>query len=121
MNDIKIQRCQGSGTGLSAWEVKDKKDKLVGVFDARDKTRDRHDKLCAIATIMNLAHDLFDIRQRIEDLTHRYHSYYIEEFVNRYCEDNEWQIFDRALQACDQTKDAITELDLIIYHLKNEI
>ncbi len=106
MNDIKIQPCQRSGTGLSAWEVKDKKDKLVGVFDARDKTTDRYDKLVAIATIMNLAHDLFDVRQRIKDLIHK---------------DNEWQIFDRALQACDQTKDAIAELDLITDHLKNEI
>ena len=62
----------------SLWEVRDNRNKLVGTFDPnKDKTRDKFDKLRSIAQIRNIAHDLFDVRQRIKDLIHK---------------DNDWQI-----------------------------
>jgi hypothetical protein len=56
-----------------------------------------------VAKIKDIANDLFDVRQRIKDLIHG---------------KNEWQINDRALQACDQTRQALSELDDIIQHIK---
>lgn len=89
---------------LSTWEVLDNRNKLVGTFDMnKDKDGKEYGKLMAIALVKNIAHDLFDVRQRIKDLIH---------------DNNEWEISQRALQACDQTKDAITELDEIINHIK---
>lgn len=89
---------------LSTWEVLDNRNKLVGVFDVKkDKDRKEHGKLSDICKVKNIANDLFDVRQRIKDLIHK---------------DNDWEISQRALQACSQTKDAIAELDLIIDHIK---
>lgn len=89
---------------LSTWEVLDNRNKLVGTFDMnKDKDGKEYGKLMAIALVKNIAHELFDVRQRIKDLIH---------------DNNEWEISQRALQACDQTKDAITELDEIINHIK---
>lgn len=89
---------------LCEWEVLDNKNKVVGSFNAnKDKDGKEYGKLMAIALVKNIAHDLFDVRQRIKDLIHG---------------KNEWQISQKALQACDQTKDAIAELDLIIDHIK---
>lgn len=89
---------------LSTWEVLDNRNKLVGTFDMnKDKNGKEYGKLMAITFVKNIAHDLFDVRQRMKDLIHG---------------NNEWEISQRALQACDQTKDAIAELDLIINHIK---
>lgn len=89
---------------LSTWEVLDNRNKLVGTFEMnKDKQGKEYGKLMAIAFVKNIAHDLFDVRQRIKDLIHG---------------KNDWQISQKALQACDQTKDAIAELDLIIDHIK---
>ena len=89
---------------MSAWEILDNRNKLVGVFDVK---KDKDGKECAkledICKIRNIAHDLFDVRQRIKDLIHK---------------ENDWQISQRALQACSQTKDALAELDEIIDHIK---
>jgi hypothetical protein len=90
---------------MSAWEVLDNRNKLVGVFSAnKDKDRKECGKLQDICKVQNMANDLSDVRQRIKDLIHK---------------DNEWQITDRALQACDLTRQALGELADIIYHIKN--
>ena len=102
--NISIKPSIRKNSSISTWEVLDNRNKLVGTFDAnKDKTTDKYDKLMAIAQVRNIAHDLFDVRQRIKDLIHG---------------DNAWQINDRALQACDQTRQALGELDLIIDHIK---
>ena len=89
---------------LSIWEILDNRNKLVGVFDVKkDKDRKESGKLEDICKVKNIANDLFDVRQSIKDLIHG---------------NNEWEISQRALQACDQTKDAIAQLDLIIDHIK---
>ena len=107
MNDIKIQPCQRSGAGLSAWEVRDNKNKLVGTFDAnKDKTGYKFQKLRSVAQIRNIKNDLFDIRGRS---------------VNVFREHEDWKVCDRAMRALSQTKDGIAELDEIIDHLKNEL
>lgn len=90
---------------LSTWEVLDNRNKLVGTFDVKkDKDRKESGKLEDICKVKNMANDLFDVRQSIKDLIHG---------------KNEWQINDRALQACDQTRQALEELDDIIKHIKN--
>lgn len=90
---------------MSAWEVLDNRNKLVGVFDVKkDKDGKVHGKLEDICKVQNMANDLFDVRQRIKDLIHG---------------KNEWQVNDRALQACDLTRQALSELDDIIHHIKN--
>lgn len=90
---------------LCEWEVIDNKNKVVGSFNAnKDKDGKEHGKLEDICKVQNMANDLFDVRQRIKDLIHG---------------KNEWQINDRALQACDQTRLALIELDAIIHHIKN--
>jgi hypothetical protein len=89
---------------LCEWEVLDNKNKVVGSFSAnKDKDGKEYAKLLDICKASNIAHDLFDIRQRIKDLIHG---------------KNDWQINDRALQACDQTRQALSELDAIINHIK---
>lgn len=105
MNDVIIEPSRRSPRkSASLWEVRDNRNKLVGTFDPnKDKTRDKFDKLRSVAQVRNIAHDLFDVRQRIKDLIHK---------------DNAWEISQRALQACSQTKDAIAELDEIIDYIK---
>ena len=89
---------------MSSWEVLDNRNKLVGIFDVKkDKDGKECGKLEDICKVRNIANDLFDVRQRIKDLIHG---------------DNDWQINQRALQACSQIKDSITELDGIIGHIK---
>ncbi len=89
---------------LCEWEVIDNKNKVVGSFSAnKDKDRKECGKLQDICKVQNMANDLSDVRQRIKDLIHK---------------DNEWQITDRALQACDLTRQALSELDAIIQHIK---
>ncbi len=101
---MNIQPARRLHATLSTWEVRDNRNKLVGTFDAnKDKTRDKYDKLIAIAQVEDIANDLFDVRQRTKDLI---------------IKNNDWQINQRALQACSQIKDAITELDGIIDHIK---
>lgn len=105
MNVI-IKPCKESiGTGFR-WEVRDKKDRLIGIFDAVDKTTTRYDKLVEIAKITNLMDDLFDVKQRIKDLIHK---------------DNAWEVNDAASQARTQTENAIEELNLMRDHLDSEI
>ena len=90
---------------MSAWEVLDNRNKLVGVFDVKkDNDRKECGKLEDICKVRNIANDLCDVRQRIKDLIHG---------------KNEWQINDRALQACEQTRQSLSELDEIIHHIKN--
>lgn len=87
------------------WEVLDNKNKVVGLFDAnKDKDGKEHGKLVDICKVRNMANDLFDVRQSIKELI---------------IKDSEWQISDRALQACDQIRQALEELDEIIHHIKN--
>lgn len=101
-NSIKIVPSRRGG--ISTWEVRDNKNKCVGTFDAnKDRDGSKYEKLLAITTIRNIANDLFDARQRIKDLIHG---------------KNDWEVSDRALQACTQTKDAISQLDEIITHVK---
>ena len=102
---MKIQPSQRINIkSLSTWEVLDNRNKLVGTFDVKkDKDRKEHDKLSDICKVQNMANDLFDVRQRIKDLIHG---------------KNDWQISDRALQACDQTRQALDQLDDIIKHIK---
>jgi len=89
---------------LCEWEVLDNKNKVVGSFNAnKDKDGKEYNKLLDICKVKNMAHDLFDVRQRIKDLIHG---------------KNEWQVNDRALQACDQIKQALEQLDEIISHIK---
>ena len=89
---------------MSSWEILDNRYKLVGVFDVKkDKDGKECGKLEDICKVRNIANDLFDVRQRTKDLIHG---------------DNDWQINQRALQVCSQIKDAITELDGIIEHIK---
>ena len=89
---------------LSDWEVLDNRNKVVGSFNAnKDKDGKEHGKLADICKVQNMANDLFDVRQRIKDLIHG---------------KNEWQINDRALQACDLTGQALSELEAIIQHIK---
>ena len=108
MNDIIIEPSRRSPRkSASLWEVRDNRGKLVGTFDPnKDKTRDKYDKLMAIAQVKNIKNDLFDIRGRI---------------VNVFREHEDWKVCDRAMRALSQTKDGIAELDEIIDHLKNEI
>ena len=88
----------------SAWEVFDKKGKLVGWFDAnKDKTRDKYDKLLDIAKVRNIAHDLHDVQQSIKELTHN---------------DNPWQVKDRASQAFSNIEDAFEPLDQLLQYIK---
>lgn len=90
---------------MSAWEILDNRNKLVGVFDIKkDKDGSKHGKLEDICKVRNIANDLFDVRQSIKELI---------------IKDSEWQISDRALQACDQTRQALEELNEIIRHIKN--
>lgn len=90
---------------ISMWEVLDNKNKVVGLFDAnKDKDGKEHGKLVDICKVRNMANDLFDVRQSIKELI---------------IKDSEWQISDRALQACDQIRQALEELDEIIHHIKN--
>jgi len=108
MNNIKIKPSKRTNikgiNAMSSWEVLDNRNKLVGVFDVKkDKTGKEYGKLEDICKVRNIANDLFDVRQSIKDLIHG---------------DNDWQISQRALQACTQTKDAIAELDLIIDYIK---
>lgn len=101
---MKIQPSKRLHSTLSTWELRDNRNKLVGTFDAsKDKTGVKFDKLQAVAQVRNIANDLADVRQRIKDLIHK---------------DNDWQISQRALQACSQTKDSISELNLIIDYIK---
>ena len=103
-NSINITPSRRPRTSISTWEVRDNKNKCVGTFDAsREKDRSKYDQLMAITTIRNIANDLFDVRQRIKDLIHG---------------KNDWEVSDRALQASLQTKDAISQLDEIITHVK---
>jgi len=89
---------------MSSWEVLDNRNKLVGVFDVKkDKDGKECGKLEDICKVRNIANDLFDVRQRTKDLIHG---------------NNDWQINQRALQACSQIKDSITELDGIIDYIK---
>ena len=109
MNDIKIQPSKRANikgiNAMSAWEILDNRNKLVGVFDVKkDKDRKECGKLEDICKVRNIANDFFDVKQRIKDLIHK---------------DNDWQITDRALQACDQTRQALNELDNIIHHIKH--
>ncbi len=108
MKDIKIQPSKRTNikgiNAMSSWEVLDNRNKLVGVFDVK---KDKDGKECAkledICKVRNIANDLFDARQRTKDLI---------------IKNNDWQINQRALQACSQIKDAITELDGIIDYIK---
>jgi vacuolar-type H+-ATPase catalytic subunit A/Vma1 len=103
-SDISIQPSRRLGKGLSAWEVRDNKGKLVGAFDAnKDKTADKHDKLIAIAEIKNIQNLLSDVRERIKDV---------------FLKNEEWEICDRAMQAISQTKMVNIELAEIIKHIK---
>lgn len=103
---MKIKPSSRPKTSLSTWEVRDNKNKLVGTFDVK---KDKDGKLCGmledVAKIKDIGHDLFDVRQRVKDLIH--------------CR-NAWQINDRALQACDLTRQALDELDAVIEHIKSE-
>lgn len=90
---------------MSAWEVLDNRNKLVGIFDIKkDKDGKECGKLEDICKVKNMANDLSDVRERIKDLIHG---------------KNAWEINDRALQACDQTRQALGELADIINHIKN--
>jgi len=103
-SDITIEPSKRINSTLSTWEVRDNRNKLVGTFDAnKDKTRDKYDKLVAVAQVRNLQNDLFDVRESIKAIFHKY---------------EDWQICDRAMQALSQTRGAIIELDLIIDHIK---
>ena len=89
---------------LCEWEVIYNKNKVVGSFNAnKDKDGKECGKLEDICKVRNIANDLRDVRQRTKDLIHG---------------GNDWQINQRALQACSQIKDSISELDLIIEHIK---
>lgn len=89
---------------ISLWEVRDNRNRLIGTFDAnRDKTRAKYDKLIAITQVKNIKNDLFDLRERIKDLS---------------IKNKEWQVCDRAMKALCQTKEAIVELYEIIDHIK---
>lgn len=88
----------------SLWEVRDNRNKLVGTFDVyKDKTRDKYDKLIAVAQVKNIKNDLFDLRERIKDL---------------FLKNDEWQVCDRAMEAMSNTKMASISLDEIIDHIK---
>ena len=102
--NIIIEPSRRPRSGLSTWEVRDNRNKLVGTFDAnRDKTRDNYDKLMAVAQVRNIKNDLFDLRERIKDL---------------FLKNEDWQVCDRAMKAISQTKESIVELDEIIKHIK---
>lgn len=92
---------------MSAWEVRDNRNKLVGKFDTNKTTnlqaRQNYDKLMAVAEIRNIKNDLFDIRESIKGVFLKY---------------NDWQVGDPAMKALGQTKDALVELDEIITHMK---
>ena len=90
--------------GLADWEVYDNKNKLVGTFSTRDKTRDRYENLVAQATIRDLNNDLDALKIKIKELT-----------ANK-----EWQIKDRATQAASHVVDAQIELALITAYLKDK-
>ena len=88
----------------SLWEVRDNRNKPVGTFDVyKDKTRDKYDKLIAVAQVKNIKNDLFDLRERIKGVFQKH---------------EDWQVCDGAMKALSQTKDAIVELDEIIEHIK---
>jgi len=103
---MKIQPSRNSRS-MSAWEIRDNRNKLVGKFDTNKITnlqaRQEYDKLKALAEIKNIKNDLCDIRESIVAVFH---------------EHEDWQVSDRAMCALSQTKDAIAELDLIIDHIK---
>lgn len=101
---MKIKPTSRPKTSLSTWEVRDNKNKLVGTFDVK---KDKDGKLCGrledMAKVKDIANDLFDVRQRVKDLIHGR---------------NAWQINDRALQACDLTRQALDQLDVVIQYIK---
>ena len=92
---------------MSAWEIRDNRNKLVGKFDTNKITnlqaRQEYDKLKALAEIKNIKNDLLSVKDRIKDL---------------FLRNDEWQVCDRAMKALSQTKDTITELEEIIDHIK---
>lgn len=92
---------------MSAWEVRDNRNKLVGKFDTNKTTnlqaRQKYDKLMDVAQIRNIKNDLFDLRERI---------------IGVFQKHEDWQVCDRAMRALNQTKDTIVELDEIIEHIK---
>lgn len=92
---------------MSAWEIRDNRNKLVGKFDTNKITnlqaRQEYDKLKALAEIKNIKNDLLSVKDRIKDL---------------FLKNDEWQVCDRAMKALSQTKDTITELEEIIDHIK---
>lgn len=101
---MKIQPTSRPKTSLSTWEVLDNKNKLVGTFDAnKDETAANYTKLMAIVQVQNIVNDLSDVRKRVTDLIHGRKA---------------WQINDRALQACDLTRQALNELDSVIQYIK---
>ena len=85
---------------MSAWEIRDNRNKLVGKFDTNKITnlqaRQEYDKLKALAEIKNIKNDLLSVKDRIKDL---------------FLKNDEWQVCDRAMKALSQTKDTITELN----------
>jgi len=108
MNDIKIQPSKRTNikgiNAMSAWEILDNRNKLVGVFDVKkDEDGKERGKLEDICKVRNIANDLFDTRQRIKDLIHG---------------KNDWEINDRSIKACSNLQDALAELDSIIDHIK---
>jgi hypothetical protein len=101
--NISMKPSRRKNSSISTWEVLDNRNKLVGAFDANFDNVERRKKLVAIAEIKNIKNDLFDIRESIKGVFHKH---------------DDWQVCDRAMQALNQTKDAIVELDLIIDHIK---
>jgi hypothetical protein len=103
---MKIQPSRNSRS-MSAWEIRDNRNKLVGKFDTNKITnlqaRQEYDKLKALAEIKNIKNDLLSVKDRIKDL---------------FLKNDEWQVCDRAMKALSQTKDTITELEEIIDHIK---
>lgn len=103
---MKIQPSRNSRS-MSAWEIRDNRNKLVGKFDTNKITnlqaRQEYDKLKALAEIKNIKNDLLSVKDRIKDL---------------FLRNDEWQVCDRAMKALSQTKDTITELEEIIDHIK---
>ena len=88
---------------MSAWEVRDNRNKLVGKFDTNKTTRQKYDKLMDVAQIRNIKNDLFDLRESIKGVFQKH---------------EDWQVCDRAMKALSQTKDTIVELEEIITHIK---